>query len=287
MTGSVADLSQIISLHLKGADGAVFVFVCYLDDTDNNMGPILGIAGYTAHIRNWELFEREVDPFLTSKGVMTLRGKDFHNGHGDFKGWTGTQKSEFVEALYDIVERNRIFGIVSMLDKKHYKKARLHYPAFKNVSPLGAVFSSALGNLMFKDVLASNLFKFEKLALVVESGNKSNNNLVKLYDWVAKDKRNSAFSHRLAGLTFVDKSQCRAIQLADFLAFHSRKGGEHWVKNGWDKTFPTGHAMEIINRRTLIRYNRIFDDGRGMGIQNYGPTLDDENYLLLPEEGLR
>ena len=92
-----ANLYRLLRLAPKGADmrGCYFMFVCYLDDSDNTTGPVLNLAGYYSTVEQWLLFEHRANKLLADWNVSTLRGKDFRNDHGSFKHWSRKDKHFF------------------------------------------------------------------------------------------------------------------------------------------------------------------------------------------------
>lgn len=272
-------------LHLVGRNPLTrrIVFVCYLDDSNNENGPNLAIGGYVTTLDNWIGFEYAVHSLINKYEISLLRGTDFHSGRGSFKGWAGEKKMRFVDDLYGIVAQFVPLGIVSTLDKSDYKRARAEAKLL-NVSPLGAAFAAILGNLVFKD-LVDILGNSEliKLNVVVECGNKNNGNLVRLFHQLKS--KDPDLASRLGSVSFVGKHDCRAVQLADFLAFHARRGSEAWSRAGYGNEPQWGPILNIMNRHVMHRYNRVYGDYKEMLVGE--SNLDTMNPLLLPDGGVK
>lgn len=285
MSSRESRLKELWYLGGRYRRGLLFVLECYLDDSNNSSGPSLGIAGFLSHVDYWEALERAVEPILSGYNVSLLRGKDFHNGHNDFKNWDGPKKRQFVDDLFSVAGRYIICGINSTINKGYYKKLKAQDRTLSNLSPLGAAFASAVTALAAKDIPNHPAFHpVERLSFVVESGNNSNNNLPKYFHWL---KKNWGFPGvPLGDLRFVEKRDCRAVQLADFLAFHGRREADRWAKEGYPPAQYINPAMVEMLKFVQVRNNRLYDDGRGMRIGNPFVPQEHENALILPARGL-
>lgn len=258
------------------------MFNCYLDDSDNDNGPNMGIAGYVAHVSRWESFEIEARSFLARNSVAALRGKDFHNGHNCFKGWTGDKKSLFVRQLYEVAARHVTSGVSCIVNKRDYAIIREKDPGLKNLSALGVAFASCILNLGYKDLLYLIQPNKYPINFIIELGNKNNGNLVKYFNWLKESRPEVGMP--LGTISFVDKKDSVAIQLADFLSFHVRRESDRWAKTKYKDFSSRGHAMQQIeNSRILHRHNRIYDTGRPFEVLNELQFFDHLNAFILPD----
>lgn len=261
------------------------MFVCYLDDSDNTFGPAMGIAGYYTSVEAWIKFEREVEPFLKSWGISVLRGKDFHNGHNDFKDWDGDKKSIFVDELFTVAKRHVISGVNSTVDKSYFRKLRVSEPSLKNISPLGVTFGSAVFAITTKYHAQRIPADILRVSFIVERGNKNNDDLVRYYHHL---KTNFPYPERLGALSFVDKHDCRGIQLADFLAFHGRREADRWYAGRHDEKFSSGDAMKIMTKHIYVRHNRMYDNGQPLTQSDMSSGIPDVmNAFAIPKGGLK
>jgi len=62
--------------------------------------------------------------------------------------------------------------------------------------------------------------KKDGVAFLVESGNTNNSEIEQYFHKMAKQ---SAFEGALRSISFIAKNSCRAIQIADFFAYYSRR----------------------------------------------------------------
>lgn len=260
------------------------MFNCYLDDSDNDVGPNMGIAGYVAPVLKWRSFEAEARTFLARNFVSRLHAKDFHRGHHDFKGWSGARKAAFVHELYEVASRHVTSGVSCIVNKSDYAKIRDKDPGLENLSPLGVAFASCVMNLCYKDHLASMQPSEIPLSFIVELGNKNNGNLIKYFKWLKDNWSKNA--PPLGTISFVAKEDSVAIQLADFLSFHVRRESDRWAKTGYKDFASRGHTMQIIEASPLLhRHNRIYDNGKPFEILTEFQLFDNLNAFFVPDRG--
>ena len=150
------------------------------------------------------------------------------------------------------------------------------------MSPLGIAFVSAIHAVLYKDILSKLNDGFD-VSFFVELGNKNNGNIERYFKWL---KEQPVFGERLGVLALVSKSDCRAIQLADFLAFHGRREADQWAKNGYTEQFSKGPAMQIMVSHIYHRHNRLYDDGSGISLADPFFVPDGANGLILPSNGI-
>lgn len=261
------------------------MLTCYLDDSDNDRGPVMALGGYVQTDITWTSFEVAAGELLSRYQVKTLHGKDFDAGRGPFKHWPGSKKATFVDDLYRIAGAHSIVGAISVVDKEDFKNLRA-VGEFSNLSPLGVAFSSLVSNMILKDFADWPMGEDLRVSFVVESGHQNNGNLVRYFDWL---KKNPIFSNRLGTISFTGKHDCVAIQLADFLAFHTRKAAQGWRVAGYPKEMPTGNALDIMQKYAPHRLNRHYGDSLDRSMNpfkmtgiNIGGITSTPNVLVTP-----
>jgi Protein of unknown function (DUF3800) len=255
-------------------------FVCYLDDSDNDGGPMMGLAGFIAPRSTWPALEEALELYLGHKGVGVLRGKDFHHGHMEYTGWDGRQKSDFVDQLFSIVASYGVYGLSSVVCKSDYAELRAREKKFDYVAPLTMAFSSILGQIAFKDPPGLFMQNDIRYIFYVESGHKNNLNILRYFEDIKR--ASSVAADHLTSLSFIDKASCRAIQLADFLAFHIRRESESWYAQSFRSTELRGHALTLMMRHIGLRTDRLY-----VGQPPNSLPDDKVGYQLLNPNGLR
>lgn len=239
MMSTCESVFEVARLH-RGFEpwGKRIVLVCYLDDSDTELGRNLALAGYYAQAESWLRFEDEVAPIFAAYGVDVLRGKDIVDGKGSFKGWRLNKKIEFTDAVFSVLSEHVVEGVASCVEKKWFKRERESRPEFKNVSPLGLALSSTIASITFKAPIPVVDPMKDGIRLFIESGHRNNGNLDRIFAGLMKD---TSLIPPNSSIMMIDKRSCRAIQVADMLAFFSRK------------------EMNRINPRVLPR-RALFDE---------------------------
>jgi hypothetical protein len=205
------------------------MFVFYLDDSGTDArSPVITMAGYLAHKREWKRFERNARRYLDQAKVPLLHAKEFHDRKGAFKSWTPSQQISFVQGLYDIARDHSVLGMSLSIRKDVYKKRALETGKNASMSAYAQCFGILLERLLKHPQLVDDILK-SGLSFVVERGNKNNEDVRLRYE-ALRNFRELAMV--LKDIRFVTKDDSCAIQLADFLAFYSRRHAEACEKAG-------------------------------------------------------
>ena len=195
------------------------MFVCYLDDSDAEQSSVMTLAGYTASLENWEKFEKRADRLLNSYGVPILHAKEFQDTKGAHKGWSQVKKNAFIDGLYGIAAATVTVGLSRSAQKKTFRARQLETGINPWMSAYGYAFGSIIHTLTRGSSLSAQIQK-EGLSFVVESGHKNNAEIEQFFH---KVKNQEIYKGILRSFAFSGKAESRAIQLADFYAFFSRR----------------------------------------------------------------
>src|SRR5215831_18984922 len=99
----------------------IVVLVCYLDDSGKDpQNPATTLAGYAASDAQWTAFEEAVEPVFTKHRLGTLHTKDLHHTDGEFAGWSGAQKHQFVRDVCAVMADHIPFGMSVSVVKQQY-----------------------------------------------------------------------------------------------------------------------------------------------------------------------
>jgi len=195
------------------------VFVVYLDDSDAEQSSVLTLAGYVSRLRDWEIFEERANHVYAANGVDVLHAKDFHGTKGCFKGWSRYRKMRFIDALYEPVEELIEFGLSRSVRKLSYRQRQQETGRNMGMSAYGVAFASIMFTVA-RGASISEAVQAEGVSFIVESGHNNNEEIEQYFH---KIKTHDKFKGIVRSLTFSGKTESRAIQLADFYAFYSRR----------------------------------------------------------------
>ena len=198
------------------------MFVCYLDDSGKDpQSRITTLAGYVARDTGWEAFENAVEPWFEEFRVDVLHAKDLNDTHGDFKGWRVLKKHAFVSRVCQARNPHVLMGMSMSALKQQYRSRAAESDRKRTVTPYSFCMNVILDWLLL-DYRIGGAAMSEGVALVLETGHENNPEAEQHFDAVRKEH---GLEGILRSISFVPKESCRAIQLADLLAFYSRREG--------------------------------------------------------------
>lgn len=243
----LADLRlRLLALSSYLVERQAAVIVCYLDDSGKDaQNPITLLGGYSARADCWESFEQNAEPiFQQYIGGSPLHATDLHHGKGVYKNWKVLKKQSFVTQLcMQLYPLRPLLGVSFAVRKASYsvraKEALKRGLRKHTVTPYTFCLDAIL-NWMLTDIQVGRIANEEGLALILESGNEHNTEAKQSFETIKKLHG----LEQLRSLTFVDKSECRAIQMADLFAFYTRRHNRHIQQAG--KEPPTDPVLKVM-----------------------------------------
>jgi hypothetical protein len=200
------------------------VLACYLDDSGKDLqNPITTIAGYVASEDAWAKFETEVEPIFAERSVSILHAMDLQGTRGEFEEWSVLNKQAFVARIAQVAARHISMG-VSMSALKGTYKDHANYRAEserRTVTPYTFCFQ-VVCDWLLRDVRIARRVHTEGIKFYLEEGHENNGQAEVEFHYV---RENFKLENVLYSIEFVGKTHCRAIQLADLIAYYSRRDG--------------------------------------------------------------
>jgi hypothetical protein len=225
------------------------LLICYLDDSGKDpQNPITCVAGYVARDDAWQKFETEVKSIFAEAKVSVLHAKELHDTDGDFKKWTRLQKQAFIARIGQVSARHLMMGMSMSALKGSYRERAIERseesPSRRTVTPYTFCFQ-VIVDWMLRDIRIGRAVNTEGVGLVLESGHENNAEAENEFYWVREHYK---LQHVLKSISFVPKDSCRAIQLADLLAFYSRRDGVAFVRAQDDEreTYEMDIMLKVI-----------------------------------------
>lgn len=194
------------------------MFVCYLDDSGTSGLPVTTLAGFVATQAQWTVLEPQLDAIMNAYGVPVFHAKQFHDTKPPFKGWSKVKKLSFAEEIFSTTSR-RIFGVSVTMRRSDYLDFQRKSGDLQNMSVMGVCFATIVTCLMTDPAFKAGTFH-HGVSFVIEAGNANEGELASYFQ---KMQVNPGFEGKLISLDFVAKDHGRAIQLADYFAFYSRR----------------------------------------------------------------
>lgn len=229
----------------------IVVLVAYLDDSGKDpQNRVTTVAGYVAKDTAWAAFEAEVEPIFVKYGIKVLHAKDLAATKGEFKGWSIIQKESFVARISTVLARHSTLG-VSMSAVKEIYDQRAKESSRKKTSRPYTFCMNVIIDWILRDIRTGRVAWDEGVALIVEAGHENNPEAEENFHKVIKLHNLGSV---LRSITFVPKENSRAIQVADLIAFYSRRDS-----NAFEKAIREGKAhkpeqmIKIITERGAFR----------------------------------
>ena len=205
--------------------GRLFLLVTYLDDSGKDpQNPITSLGGYAASEDAWAIFERNAEPiFQEYIGDEPLHAKDLYHGAGVYEDWKVVKKQSFVAQIcMKLYPLQPLMGVSFAVRKASYKtraaEAIKRGLRKRTVTPYTFCLDAIL-NWVLTDVQVGKIANERGLALILECGNEHNEEARQSLD--AIKKRHNL--EQVRSLSFVPKTECRAIQMADLFAYYTRR----------------------------------------------------------------
>jgi hypothetical protein len=234
-----------------------------LDDSGTSGFSAVTMAGFMAHLNQWEQLEPLLDEILNSANVPVFHAKQFYDTDPPFKTWTRFRKHSFTEELFTAAH-GRIHGYSMTMRKEPIERARLDSPGLARTSAIGVCFSVILNQIM-TGPMRPHILR-EGVSFLVESGNKNNGSIEKSFHEAAA---NPIFEGALRSISFVAKKQCRAIQIADFFAFYSRRLMIKHDKFAGKLALPNCPILEIMERHVPIWQKGGYSEPKAVSDDDY------------------
>jgi hypothetical protein len=222
------------------------VLVCYLDDSGKDpQNLITTLGGYVARDTGWVAFEADVEKWFDRYRVKILHAKDLEDTRGEFKGWPILQKQAFVARVCQTRTPHLMMGVSMSAVKGTYKVRAAESGRKRTVTPYSFCMN-VIVDWLLRDIRIGRVANTVGVALLLESGHENNGEAEESFYKIRKMHK---IEHLLHSIKFISKDSCRAIQLADLLAFYSRREGlaVEKAKRLGQPAYPMETMMRIIS----------------------------------------
>ena len=224
---------------LLGMDGAALAFACYLDDSYSN-GSVVSLAGYFATNEDWGRFEYAADAVYRKYGVTELHTMDLHSNKRAFKEWHFPKKKAFLADLFEAAKQSHLVGISHCTTKPLAKSFQQANKATAQMSALGILFGNMVNTVCNNKGLVE-ISGPRDVSFIIEAGNKNNSGILTEYNQLKSEGK----LERAKSLSFVGKSDCKAIHIADYWAFYSRRLATQFLQRNFKMS---GRAEDIADK---------------------------------------
>ena len=228
------------------------MLVCYLDDSGKDKAnAITTVAGFVAPEKDWAAFEKAVEPIFAKYGVKVLHTMDLHQTTGEFEGWKVLKKQAFIYKLCREMTSLVPLGVSMSAQKEAYRERAQQSDRKRTVTPY-TFCTNVIIDWMLTDIRIGKMVHEEGVAFALESGHQNNKEAEENFHDVCRQHN---IGNILRSFTFADKNSCRAIQMADLLAFYSRRHGAAMERAPLDERSDVtpDYMMNIISGAVPLR----------------------------------
>jgi Protein of unknown function (DUF3800) len=195
------------------------MYIFYLDDSGTgDDSSVITMAGFVATEAVWAQFETEAEALFERYGVDVLHTQKLHHHKAPFR-WDYQKRVAFVQELSAIANWHVDLGMALSIKKEAYVRRSAETGLNNGISAYAYCLAILLNRLMAHEELVDKIIA-EGVAFKIERGNKNEVDVRNRYEALRGFRR---LSEVLKDIILVPKNDSRAIQLADFLAFHSRR----------------------------------------------------------------
>lgn len=234
----------------------LLLLVSYLDDSGKDpQNPITSLGGYAAPEGAWAIFERDAEPiFQKYIGDEPLHATNLYHGKGVYEDWKVVKKQSFVAQLcMKLYPLQPLLGISFAVRKASYKtraaEAIKRGLRKRTVTPYTFCMDAIL-NRILTDAQVGKMANEDGLALILECGNEHNEEAKQSIDAI---KMRHGLDH-VRSLSFVPKTACRAIQMADLFAYYTRRHNRYIKVAGQEP--PVDPVLQVmlegLRHRTFV-----------------------------------
>lgn len=223
------------------------MFVCYLDDSDAELSSVATLAGYVASLDEWREFEDKVSPVFENYEVDILHAIDLFGTKKCFDGWSVLKKQSFINELYKIAGEHVLFGISMSRRKSAHKRWIRQNKKNSSMSAYGVCFAAIMHTVCYK-INISEIIRENGLSFIVERGHKNNAEIERYF---YKFNNHAVYKGIALTISFVGKTNSRAIQLSDMFAFYSRRATSASDRFDHKLAVPMPEIYQIMSESVL------------------------------------
>lgn len=195
------------------------MLVVYLDDSGTHgASGVVTMAGYVARRGAWQRYEAAARTIYFENDVKVFHAKDFYHGKKEFANWSYAQKRTFANTLFATAKQHFLCGAACSVDKAHFTQTKSAHSILPSTSAYGFCLHLVCQKLLRSGAVWSEVQK-RGITFLVEDGNNNNANVIAELNEIKQ--KNPEVASYLRNVGTVEKASCKAVQIADYLAYFS------------------------------------------------------------------
>jgi Protein of unknown function (DUF3800) len=283
------------SLYPLNPCGRPFVFLtAYYDESGTHAGSLATVlAGFVGNVNDWVDFEIEWNKIIQKHNIPFLRAKQFFHRQGPYRNWSRDQMEHlWADMMYILQERKHIFASKTVLRDDNYKMF------YVSDGPNGKERLDTRYALCFRaflHFLAQTHFQHHSGAInfVLEQGHSNGNDALRVFQEIKADK-SLRWRETIGSLSFGEKRQSGALQIADMLAYLSYRMACEAIEDGLsDQSYVSDFEFDLVEACGLTILEHLIEPNDMMNLRrNYlrkqklpvfeKARIDVKNYTVTP-----
>lgn len=105
------------------------LFTTYLDASGTAKTPVLTVAGFVAHVKRWERFDRKWRDILERQNITSFHMTEFVSNQGEFREWRGQseRRRAFIADLVECIKQETKRGFTASVIMSDYEEVNQEY----------------------------------------------------------------------------------------------------------------------------------------------------------------
>jgi hypothetical protein len=203
-------------------DSIFVMLTAYFDDSGtSDEEPVVAVAGYIGSVALWNIFNKRWRAFLSKHGIKQMHRADLESFYGEFKGWNGPLRTEFVKKAHAIIRECTFAPLGVAIVKSQFDEAFADGTVAQKFGAYAFCVHGALAAIG-EWCKAKNVR--EPIRIVFEKGSKDQeliNRNIRILSETPQEKRHPD-AYVIQGWSFDDKSVL-PLQAADVVAYELYK----------------------------------------------------------------
>lgn len=271
--GSAQLVYEMSRMALCESDGGVIVLKVAMDESGvHDDSPVLTVGAYIARPRQWQAWTKAWN--VQKRPIGVFHAVDCANLRGEFDGWDGDRRDDYVRDLLPVIANAKLPGVVIGIHLHEFEKAMKGRDDLRAIcpTPYEACFHWVVQSIMN---IASEHGSRDRIGFIHET-NDYRQQALEAFAWI---KQNGNPLGAVIGLQFADKADYVPLQAADVLAYEgnkrirdpSRPERRAWLALDPDKTrliaahYGRDNMADFVSRLEMIRDGRISEIDLGSG----------------------
>jgi hypothetical protein len=228
------------------------ILTAYMDESGTHGGSTrTAMAAIMGNVRQWSRFKAAFSPLKTKHKFSVLHMTDMRARNGEFKGLSDEACGALLDGVSSVCADHIAYGVKFLISEDAYKAYATDMPKKIRVdSRYGFCFRLCLDHILLeieRRFGRHKKFSDTRLHLVMESGHRNAGDAERIFS--ERKKQLGEAATLLASITFVGKSECDELMVADYLAY-----GAYHTDRDAPLPMPRAEIPRHLRERALLTH---------------------------------